>query len=88
MATVRHKVMKEAEVDPSRKGEVIKKTYPADILKSKIKVKEVVEELKKKKDIRTEYHVRDYRPWGSYQIMEEEKNCRAACRAPAPIFSA
>jgi mannose-1-phosphate guanylyltransferase/mannose-6-phosphate isomerase len=38
------------------------------------KVKEVVEELKKKKDIRTEYHVRDYRPWGNYQILEEEKN--------------
>jgi mannose-1-phosphate guanylyltransferase/mannose-6-phosphate isomerase len=38
------------------------------------KVKDVVEELKKKKDIRTEYHVRDYRPWGNYQILEEEKN--------------
>jgi len=38
------------------------------------KVKDVVEELKKKKDIRTEYHVRDYRPWGNYEILEEEKN--------------
>ena len=38
------------------------------------KVKEVVEELKKKKDVRVEYHVRDYRPWGNYLILEEEKN--------------
>jgi mannose-1-phosphate guanylyltransferase/mannose-6-phosphate isomerase len=37
------------------------------------KVKEVVEELKKKKDSRTEYHVQDYRPWGNYKILEEEK---------------
>ena len=38
------------------------------------KVKEVVDELKRKKDLRTEYHIRDYRPWGSYLILEEEKN--------------
>ena len=38
------------------------------------KVKEVVDELKRKKDLRAEYHVWDYRPWGSYQILEEEKN--------------
>ncbi len=38
------------------------------------RVKDVVEELKKKKDIRTDYHVQDYRPWGNYKILEEEKN--------------
>jgi mannose-1-phosphate guanylyltransferase / mannose-6-phosphate isomerase len=38
------------------------------------KVKEVVKLLKEKKDIRTEYHMQDYRPWGNYKILEEEKN--------------
>lgn len=38
------------------------------------KVKEVVEELKRKNDLRVEYHTRDYRPWGNYKILEEEKN--------------
>ena len=37
------------------------------------KVKEVVDELKRKRDLRVEY-IRDYRPWGSYLILEEEKN--------------
>ena len=44
MATVRHKVMKEAEVDKNRKGEVIKRSFPDKLLKSRIKVKQVVEE--------------------------------------------
>jgi len=38
------------------------------------KVKVVVDTLKEKKDVRTEYHVKDYRPWGNYKILEEEKN--------------
>lgn len=38
------------------------------------KVRDVVDELKKRNDLRTEYHTRDYRPWGSYQVLEEEKN--------------
>ena len=38
------------------------------------KVKEVVEELKRKKDSRTEYHVQDYRPWGNYKILEEDNS--------------
>lgn len=37
-------------------------------------VKDVVAELKKKKDIRVEYHIKDFRPWGDYKILEEEKN--------------
>jgi len=37
MATVRHKVMKEAEVDPSRTGEVITVELPAEVLKSRTK---------------------------------------------------
>lgn len=38
------------------------------------KVKNIVETLKKRDDNRTEYHVQDYRPWGSYKILEEEKD--------------
>ena len=38
------------------------------------KVQEVVALLKEKGDIRTDYHLQDYRPWGSYTILEEEKN--------------
>lgn len=37
------------------------------------KVKEVVETLKSRNDNRTEYHVQDYRPWGHYKVLEEEK---------------
>jgi len=44
MSTVRHKVMKEAEVDPSRTGEVIKKSFDKKMLTSKTKVVKVVEE--------------------------------------------
>jgi len=45
MSTVRHKVMKEAEVDKSHKAEVIKKSYPDNILKSRTKLLDIVEEL-------------------------------------------
>ncbi|UZQ50347.1 mannose-1-phosphate guanylyltransferase/mannose-6-phosphate isomerase [Clostridium kluyveri] len=38
------------------------------------KVKKVVETLKLRNDSRVEYHVEDYRPWGNYKILEEEKN--------------
>lgn len=38
------------------------------------KVKEVVNKLKLRNDNRIEYHVQDYRPWGNYKILEEEKN--------------
>lgn len=44
MATVRHKVMKEAEVDKARKGKVIKKAFEAELLSSRTKVLKVVEE--------------------------------------------
>ena len=37
------------------------------------KVKEVVETLKSRNDSRTEYHVQDYRPWGSYKVLEDDK---------------
>jgi mannose-1-phosphate guanylyltransferase/mannose-6-phosphate isomerase len=37
------------------------------------KVKEVVSELKSRNDIRTEYHIQDYRPWGNYKVLEEEE---------------
>ena len=38
------------------------------------KVKKVVQTLKERNDSRVEYHVQDYRPWGSYKVLEEEKN--------------
>jgi len=45
MATVRHKVMKEAEIHKSHKAEVIRKKYTADILKSRTTLLDIVEEI-------------------------------------------
>ncbi|MBL7068950.1 MAG: electron transfer flavoprotein subunit alpha [Candidatus Omnitrophica bacterium] len=45
MATVRHKVMKEADTDTSRKGEIIKKDYKKELFKSNTRILDVVEEL-------------------------------------------
>ncbi len=45
MSTVRHKVMKEAEADPSRKGEIIKEEFPEDVFSSRSKVIDIVEEI-------------------------------------------
>jgi len=45
MATVRHKVMKEPELDKSNKAQVIKKSYDAQILNSRTKIINIVEEL-------------------------------------------
>ncbi|RCW47878.1 mannose-1-phosphate guanylyltransferase/mannose-6-phosphate isomerase [Paenibacillus prosopidis] len=38
------------------------------------RVKDVVKILNDNNDLRTVYHVDDYRPWGHYQVIEEEKN--------------
>jgi len=45
MSTVRHKVMKEPELDKSHKAEVIKKGYAANILSSRTSIVDIVEEL-------------------------------------------
>lgn len=45
MATVRHKVMKEASETPGRKAEVISKAYPAEVFASRTKLLEMVAEL-------------------------------------------
>jgi len=45
MATVRHKVMKEAEIDKSRKAEVIRKTYPENVMKSRTRLLDIIEEI-------------------------------------------
>ena len=45
MATVRHKVMKEAPIDTSLKGEIIKKECRKELFKSKTRILDVVEEL-------------------------------------------
>ncbi|WP_368490082.1 mannose-1-phosphate guanylyltransferase/mannose-6-phosphate isomerase [Clostridium sp. BJN0013] len=38
------------------------------------KVKKIVETLKSRNDSRIEYHVQDYRPWGYYKVLEEDKD--------------
>ncbi len=45
MATVRHKVMKEAEIHKGHKAEVIRKKYPAALLKSRTTLLDIVEEI-------------------------------------------
>lgn len=45
MATVRHKVMKEAAIDLSRKGQVIKKSYNGSIYESRARLFDIVEEV-------------------------------------------
>jgi electron transfer flavoprotein alpha subunit len=45
MATVRHKVMKEAEIHKAHKAEVIRKTYPDAMLKSRTTLIDIVEEI-------------------------------------------
>jgi electron transfer flavoprotein alpha subunit len=45
MATVRHKVMKEAEADDSREGKVIKEEYRSDELTSRTRLLDIVEEI-------------------------------------------
>jgi electron transfer flavoprotein alpha subunit len=45
MATVRHKVMKELEEDRARKGEIIRKSFPEDILSSRSSFVKFVEDL-------------------------------------------
>lgn len=45
MATVRHKVMKEALVDKSGKGEIIKRSYKEAIYESRAKLIDIVEEI-------------------------------------------
>ncbi|KAF5076710.1 Alginate biosynthesis protein AlgA [anaerobic digester metagenome] len=37
-------------------------------------VKNIVDILKSRNDIRAEYHNKDYRPWGHYEIIDEEKD--------------
>jgi mannose-1-phosphate guanylyltransferase/mannose-6-phosphate isomerase len=37
------------------------------------RVREVVDAMKKRGDPRTAYHVQDYRPWGHYKVLEEER---------------
>ncbi len=45
MATVRHKVMKESEPDPKRKGEVIKETFPPEVFSTRTKLLDVIAEI-------------------------------------------
>lgn len=45
MATVRHKVMKEAAPDPSRKGQIIKETFDDSELTSRTKILDIIEEI-------------------------------------------
>ena len=45
MATVRHKVMKEADVDTLRKGKIIEKKYSDETMSSRTKLIDIVEEI-------------------------------------------
>jgi electron transfer flavoprotein alpha subunit len=45
MATVRHKVMKEASVDKGRRGKVIKEDFDSGLLQSRTKLIDMVEEI-------------------------------------------
>jgi electron transfer flavoprotein alpha subunit len=45
MATVRHKVMKEAEIHKGRKAEIVRKKYSADVLRSRTTLLDIVEEV-------------------------------------------
>ncbi len=54
------------------------------------KVKQVVEALSVRQDTRTEYHVKDYRPWGHYQVLEEEERAfkiKRICVTPGKKLS-
>ncbi|MFA6378530.1 MAG: electron transfer flavoprotein subunit alpha [Candidatus Omnitrophota bacterium] len=45
MATVRHKVFKEASIDKTRKGKIIEETIPKTLLTSRTKILDIVEEI-------------------------------------------
>jgi len=45
MATVRHKVMQEADADPSRKGEIVKENYSDEIYTTRTRLIDVFEEI-------------------------------------------
>lgn len=45
MSTVRHKVMKEAEIHKGHKAEVIRKKFSSDVLKSRTTLLDIVEEI-------------------------------------------
>ena len=45
MATVRHKVMKEAPINTEHKGKIIKEIFEEDVYKSRTKVLDVIEEI-------------------------------------------
>ncbi len=45
MATVRHKVMKEAPVNPSRKGRIVKEVFSEDEYASRTKILDIIEEI-------------------------------------------
>jgi len=45
MATVRHKVMKEADPDPKRKGEIIREEFPDEVYTSRSELIDIVEEI-------------------------------------------
>jgi electron transfer flavoprotein alpha subunit len=45
MATVRHKVMQEAQTSPGRAAEIISKVYPGEVFASRTKLLDIIEEL-------------------------------------------
>ncbi len=45
MATVRHKVMKEAPLDPSRQGKIIREIFEDDVYASRTKILDIIEDV-------------------------------------------
>lgn len=45
MATVRHKVMKEAAINPQHKGKIIKESFEEDAYRSRTKILDIIEEI-------------------------------------------
>jgi electron transfer flavoprotein alpha subunit len=45
MATVRHKVMKEAAINPQHKGKIIHESFDDDVYRSRTKVLDIIEEI-------------------------------------------
>ncbi len=45
MATVRHKVMKEAQADPNRKGQVVKEIFEEEVYASRTRLLDIIEEV-------------------------------------------
>ena len=79
MATVRHKVMKEAEVDLKHKGKIIKEHFEEDVFDSRTKVLDVIEEITSTVNIAEADIIvsggRGMKGAENFKILEDLANC-------------